>query len=92
MLLATVAFSDPAVNGWQTGAVSSAIELTDGAEYRVTVNSSTGEYARVPNGLASPTVNGFLSSPSSAGVYGYGDPTQTTNDSFLVDVIFRRTP
>jgi len=91
-LLATVAFTEKAKNGWRTGAVSPAIELTLGAEYRVTVSSPNGKYARVPNGLALPVVNGFLSSAPSAGVYGYGNPDQASNDSFLVDVIFSRTP
>ena len=89
-LLATVEFTKEATNGWRTGALSAAIDLTAGAEYRVTVTGSGGRYARVPDGLALPLINGFLSSPSSAGVYGYGYPDQTVKDSFLVDVIFSR--
>ena len=89
-LLATVEFTKEATNGWRTGVLSAAIDLTAGAEYRVTVTGSGGRYARVPDGLALPLINGFLSSPSSAGVYGYGYPDQTVKDSFLVDVIFSR--
>jgi hypothetical protein len=91
-LLATVEFGGKPSNGWLTGGVSPAIDLTIGAEYRVTVSSSTGRYARLPNGLALPIVNGPLSSPASAGVYGYGVPDQPSPDSFLVDVVFDRTP
>jgi hypothetical protein len=91
-LLATVAFADEAVNGWQTGTLGAAIDLTAGTEYRVTVNSSTDRYARLPNALATPLVNGFLSMPASAGAYGYSNPDQTSADSYLVDVIFSRTP
>ncbi|QYF72838.1 DUF4082 domain-containing protein [Cryobacterium sp. PAMC25264] len=91
-LLATVPFVGEATAGWQTGVLTKAIDLTVGAEYRVTVSSSGGTFARVPNGSALPLVNGFLSSPPSAGVYGYGYPDQTTNDSFLIDMIFGRTP
>lgn len=91
-LLATVDFTGEASNGWRTGAVSPAVDLTIGAEYRVTVSSSTGRYARVPDGAALPAANGLLSSPQSAGVYGYGVPDQSSDDGFLVDVIFGRTP
>lgn len=90
-LLATVEFTAETHRGWRVGEVSPAIDLTVGAEYRVTVSSPTGKFARLPNGLGSPLVNGLLSSPSSAGVYGYGVPDQTSADSFLVDVIFDRT-
>ena len=91
-LLATVELTAEASGGWRVGAVSPAINLTIGAEYRVTVSSPTGRFARVPNGLSRPLVNGLLSSPLAAGVYGSGVPDQTSNDSFLVDVILGRTP
>ncbi|MBX0299446.1 DUF4082 domain-containing protein [Cryobacterium sp. 1639] len=91
-LLATVAFTGETTDGWRTGEVSPAIELTGHEEYRVTVTSSTGRYARLPNGSASPIVNGLLSWDPSAGVYGNGYPDQATTDSFLVDVIFATTP
>lgn len=87
-LLATVTFTGDAVNGWRTGSVSPAVDLIADTEYRVTIHSSSGEYARMPDALTSASENGYLSLSESAGVYGYRYPDQETIDGFPVDVLF----
>jgi hypothetical protein len=89
-LLTEVAFTGQAVDGWRTAIVTPAAGLTAGVEYRVTIQSSSAKYARVPNGLTAPVSNGFLSSPASGGVHGSGTghPDRETDDGFPVDVVF----
>jgi hypothetical protein len=93
-LLATVSFAGEAVDGWRTATVDPAVALTARAEYRVTIQSSSGKYARLPSGPISPVSNGSLSSPASGGVHGTGSgyPDQETDDGFAVGVIFQPVP
>ncbi|WP_438354516.1 DUF4082 domain-containing protein [Microbacterium sp. CJ88] len=88
--LATVTFTNETASGWQTATLSTPVRLTVGAEYRVSMYSSTGRYPSTTSGLTNAVTSGPLSTIATGGayVYGTGFPNTTSTTNFWVDVVF----
>jgi hypothetical protein len=88
--LATVNFTGETASGWQTATLSTPVRLTVGAEYRVSMYSSTRVYALTTNGLSAAVTNGPISTIATGGAYAYstGFPNTTSANKYWVDVIF----
>lgn len=89
-LLATATFANETASGWQSVAFDQPVAVAAGAEYRATYYTTTGHYAIDLGALTNPVTNGPLSTPAGGGtyIYGTGQPTQTSNHNFWVDVYF----
>ncbi|GAB3041715.1 hypothetical protein GCM10027052_24430 [Parafrigoribacterium mesophilum] len=89
-LLATVTFTGETASGWQSATFSTPVQIQPGVEYRASYHSSVGWYAVTAGGLASPVVNGALSTPANGGVYLYGTayPSNVVSHNYWVDVFF----
>ncbi|WP_109209662.1 MULTISPECIES: DUF4082 domain-containing protein [Microbacterium] len=88
--LATVTFTGESSSGWQTATLSTAVRLTVGAEYRVSMYSTSRVYASTSGGLSSVVTNGPISTIATGGAYSYstGYPSTTTTTKLWVDVVF----
>jgi len=88
--LAAVTFSGESASGWQTMQLSTPVRLTIGAEYRVSMYSTSRVYAATTGGLGSAVTNGPISTIATGGAYSYstGYPSTTTTTKLWVDVIF----
>lgn len=88
-LLGTLQFESSPVPGWVRATFDSPIAITRNTEY-VAVYRSNGFYSATAGGLASTTQHGPLSTPATAGQFGYGTgfPGNRSNASYLVDVLF----
>jgi hypothetical protein len=100
-LLATVAFANETVTGWQQAALPQAVALTANSTYVVSYHTSTGGYAFDPSYFQS---GGVTSGPLQAlaqgvdggnGVFRYGStgfPSQSFNSAnYWVDLVFVTT-
>jgi len=89
-VLAQVTFQNETGSGWQTAVLSTPVRLTVGAEYRVTLYSSSGRYSITNSALASSVTVGPLSTLANGGVAGTGtaNPTTTSSNKYWVDVVF----
>ncbi|MFC8682211.1 DUF4082 domain-containing protein [Microbacterium ureisolvens] len=88
--LATVTFTGESSSGWQTATLSTPVRLTVGAEYRVSMYSTSRVYASTSGGLSSVVTNGPISTSATGGAYSYstGYPSTTTTTKLWVDVVF----
>jgi hypothetical protein len=91
-LLASVMFASETTSGWQQQALAQPLVVQAGATYVVSVNIFS-RYAFTNNGLASPIVNGDVSSIADGnnGVYGPSGqfPTKSyQNSNYFRDVVF----
>ena len=88
--LATVTFTGETASGWQTATLSTPVRLTVGAEYRVSMYSTSRFYAATSTGLRSVVTNGPISTIATGGAYSYSTsyPSTTSTTKFWVDVIF----
>jgi len=88
--LATVTFTGETASGWQTAVLSTPVRLTVGAQYRVSLYSTSRVYATTNGGLSGVVTNGPISTYATGGayVYGTGYPTLTTTTKLWVDVVF----
>ena len=93
-LLATATFVNETESGWQSVAFDRAVAITAGAEYRATYFTTTGRYAVDLGGASAPITSGPLSTPAGGAVYVYGtgQPNQTSNHNFWVDMYFVPAP
>ncbi|PWK76985.1 uncharacterized protein DUF4082 [Aminobacter sp. AP02] len=99
-LLATVAFTNESISGWQTATFSSPIQLTAGASYVASYHSS-GTYAADPNYFSTAVTRGPLTAPPSQasggnGLFAYGTGSLFPNSSYnatnyWVDVVFNQS-
>lgn len=89
-LLATVSFSGETASGWQQATLGTPVTLSPGVEYRVGLLSTAGMYAVDPNGLATATTSGSLSTPVNGGAYVYGSEFLSTVSphNYWVDLVF----
>jgi hypothetical protein len=97
-LLATTAFTNETVSGWQQVNFSSPVAVAAGTIYVASYHTN-GAYSADPNYFAISHTNGSLTSPSSSasngnGVFAYGSSSLFPNNSFNatsygVDVLFR---
>ena len=90
--LAEVTFTAETASGWQTAMLSAPVTLTAGQEYRVTVHSTTGNYAVDLNSLTSPVTNGPLTTIGGTYIYSQNFPDGIAPHNFWVDVLFAPTP
>lgn len=87
-VLAQATFINETASGWQKVVLSTPVRLTVGAEYRVTVHSTSGRYALTTSGLATTVTSGPLSSIGGIAGAGTANPTTTSTNKFWVDVVF----
>jgi hypothetical protein len=95
-LLASVMFASETTSGWQQQALAQPLVVQAGATYVVSVNIFS-RYAFTNNGLASPIVNGDVSSIADGnnGVYGPSGqfPTKSyQNSNYFRDIVFTPGP
>ncbi len=90
--LGTATTSNETTTGWQTATFASPINITTGVTYTASYRSPTGQYSYTGASLATPIVNGPISTAVSGGVYKYagGFPTSSFNNTnYWVDVSFQ---
>jgi hypothetical protein len=70
-LLAKVTFSNETASGWQVQQLATPLNIVNGTEYVVSVNTGNSYYVATVNGFATQIFNGSLRSvKGAAGVYG----------------------
>ncbi len=99
-LIATVAFSNESLSGWQTANFSSPIQISAGVTY-VASYHSTGTYVATANYFSTAHTSGALTGLSSTasggnGVFSYGSGTTFPTSSYQaanywVDVVFNQS-
>ena len=94
-LLASVAFANETLSGWQQQALPSAVSITANTTYIVSVNTTNSTYMASPSGLATQIVSQDLSSVvGSNGIFGTPGTFPTTsfsNTNYFRDVAFTPT-
>lgn len=93
--LASGTFTNETPTGWQELTFATPVQITKNVDYTVSYRALNGRYSATPNAFATSN----LSKPplrvsSTAGAYSYGTgfPAWSSPHSYLVDVIFERTP
>jgi hypothetical protein len=96
-LLATAAFANETVGGWQQVNFSSPVTLTPGTTYVASYHTSSGFYSGDGGYFAGAVTSGPLTAPNgSNGVYAYGSastfPSGSYNSTnYWVDVVFNQS-
>ena len=93
-VMSSAAFGAESTAGWQTVTLPSPVAVTAGSTYTVAYRTQSGNYSVTSGEYATGYTRGPLTFPYAAGVYSYADvtPTSTTTTSYMVDVVFSRTP
>ncbi|TFD79442.1 DUF4082 domain-containing protein [Cryobacterium fucosi] len=93
--LATATFANESTSGWQTVNFGTPVAITPGTDYIASYRSPLGTYSASPGVFSgSGITKGPLSAGANTGSYVYADafPSSRSSTSYLVDVIFNRTP
>lgn len=86
--LATVTLLGETASGWQTGVLSTPVEITANTRYRVTVTTFTVQ-SKTSCGLSTPISNGPLTAHQGFWIAGNGTfPTNSSCSNFWTDVVF----
>jgi hypothetical protein len=95
-VLARVTFPEAQAEGWQTAAISPAVDVEAGTTYTASYLASHGRYAADENFFDSGRDTEYLSVSRAGGVYAYGAgayPTEVyRNSNYYVDVTFQPSP
>ncbi|GAA1954096.1 DUF4082 domain-containing protein [Microbacterium deminutum] len=88
--LATVTFTGESASGWQAATLSTPVRLTVGAEYRVSMFSTSRIYAVTTGGLSAVVTSGPISTIATGGAYALTNsfPNTTSTNKYWVDVVF----
>ncbi|MQW74778.1 DUF4082 domain-containing protein [Nocardioides sp. dk4132] len=81
--------------GWQTLVLDQPVPVTPGTEYVASYRAPQGRYSVTPGAFAAADLSrGPLRVDAQAGAYTYGTglPASRSSSSYLVDVVFERTP
>ena len=88
--LATITFTNETTAGWQTATFSQPVPITANTEYVAAYTTPTGTYSATPGGFNSGFTSGPLRTTEGSGTFTNGAtfPTNGSNTSYLVDVVF----
>jgi hypothetical protein len=90
--LATVTFTGETTAGWQTATFDQPVAITANTEYVAAYRTPTGTYSYTSGGFDTGFTSGPLRTTNGSGAYTYsGDfPGSSSNNSYLVDVVFNQ--
>ena len=88
--LATARTVGETTSGWQFAPLPGPVRITPGTTYVASFLAPRGQYANVPDGLATSITNGPLTTPARGGTYRYGEgmPDTASAANYLIDVTF----
>lgn len=93
--LATGTFTNESASGWQQLSFATPVTIAKNTAYVVSYRSTTGRYSVTPNAFAQRDLSWAplrVTSTSGAYTYGSGFPSSSSGSSYLVDVVFDKTP